>query len=86
MDCALEIKKFMNEKNINIASFVRDLKKANPDDLFAKKLTQQKLYLSFAKKRPLRLEELVLIIVQLKKQYPEVSADMFININSIKNN
>lgn len=85
MNCALEIKKFMSDKNINIASFVRELKRDNPDDKFAKKLTQQKLYLSFSEKRPLRLEELVLIIIQLKKQYPEVTADMFINIKNIKN-
>lgn len=80
MNCVLEIKKFMDEKSINIASFVRELKKENPNNFTAQKLTQQKLYLSFQGKRPMKLEELVLIIVRLKSLYPDISADKFMNI------
>ncbi len=85
MNYAQEIQKFMSDNNINIASFVRKLKEDNSEDIFAKKLTQQKLYLSFQNKRPLKLEEFILIIIQLKKQFPEISADQFLNISNLFN-
>ena len=85
MNYAQEIQKFMSNNNINIAAFVRKLKEDNPENLFAQKLTQQKLYLSFQNKRPLKLEEFILIVIQLKKQFPEISADQFLNVRNLFN-